>query len=143
MSRLKLWTGLIVLFGAGALAGVVGTCLYHDAERAQRWDRGPVAQHERIMKRLTSELSLSTQQQGDIEPIVRRAHIAILELRFAHQEEVEYILAGSMVELKAKLLPEQQTALDGLYERLERRWQKSREYLEETKKRLAWLPLIQ
>jgi hypothetical protein len=94
------------------------------------------------MKRLTSELSLSAQQQADVEPIVRRAHMAILELRFAHQEEVEYILAGGMAELKPKLSPEQQVALDGMYARLERRWQKSREYLEETKKRLAWLPLI-
>jgi len=142
MARLKLWTGLIVLFGAGALTGGVGTCLYHDAERAHRWDRGLAAQHERIMKRLTSELSLSAQQQADIEPVVRRAHMAILELRFAHQEEVEYILAGGMAELKPKLSPEQQVALDGMYARLERRWQKSREYLEETEKRLAWLPLI-
>jgi hypothetical protein len=142
MSRLKLWAGLTVLFGAGVLTGVVGTCLYHDAERAHRGERGPAAQHERIMKRLTTELSLTAQQQADIEPIVRRAHVAILELRFVHQPEVEQILARGMVELKEKLSPEQQARLDGMYARLEERWQKSRDYLNEARKRLAWLALI-
>jgi hypothetical protein len=142
MSRVKLWAGLIVLFGAGALTGIVGTCLYHAYERAHRWERGPAAQHERIMKRLSHELSLTAGQQADIEPIVTRAHVAILELRFAHQPEVEEILARGMTELKAKLSPEQQTRLDGMYARLQQRWQKSRDYLDGAKKRLAWLGYV-
>ncbi len=141
MSRVKLWAGLIVLFGAGALTGIVGTCLYHDYERTHRWERGPGAQHERIMKRLTRELSLTVTQQADIEPIVTHAHVAILELRFAHQAEVENILARGMAELKEKLSPEQQAQLDGMYARLQQRWQKSRDYLDGARKRLAWIPL--
>jgi hypothetical protein len=143
MSRFKLWAGLTVLFGAGALTGVVGTCLYHDAERAHRGERGPAAQYERILKRLASELSLTGQQQADIEPIVRRTHVAILELRFAHQSEVEQILTSAKTELKGKLSPEQRARLDAIYARLEQRWQRSRDYLNESKKRLAWLPLIE
>lgn len=139
MSQMKLWVGLVVLFTAGALTGVVGTCLYHDYERTHRGERGPAAQHERIMKRLTHELSLTATQQTDIEPIVTRAHLSILELRFAHQAEVEDILTRGMAEIKGSLTPEQQAQLDRMYARVQQRWQKSREYLEGTKKQVASL----
>jgi uncharacterized coiled-coil protein SlyX len=136
MSRFKLWAGLIILFGAGALTGIVGTYLYCDFDRSHRGDRGPVAQHERIMKRLTQELSLTARQQADIEPVVTRAHLAILELRFAHQAEIEQILAGGMAELKTLLSAEQQSGLDRMYQRLQQRWQQSRDYIASTKQSL-------
>jgi hypothetical protein len=134
MSRLKLWAGLIVLFGAGVLTGVVGTCLYVDSEQMHRGDRSPAAQHERIMKRLTQELSLTAQQQTEIDPIVTRAHVAILELRFSHQTEIEQILVRGMAELKEKLSSAQQSELDRMYTKLQQRWQVSQDYLEAKKK---------
>jgi hypothetical protein len=136
-SRLKLWGGLIVLFCAGALSGVVVDSLFLCGERTSRGDYGPSAHHERIMKRLTQDLSLTVQQQAEIDPIVTRAHVALLELRFAHQAEVEQILARGMAELSAKLSPAQQPELDRMYKGLERRWRVSRDYLEAEKRKLA------
>ncbi|SLM46496.1 conserved protein of unknown function [Nitrospira japonica] len=130
MSRPKLWAGLAVLFAAGALTGVVGMWLYGNTDRMNRSDQGPAAKQERIMKRLTQELSLTTQQQTDIEPVVRRAHLAVLELRFSHQAEVERILTQGMAELKPKLSPEQQAGLDRLYAELQQRWHASRNYVQ-------------
>lgn len=138
MSRGGVIGGLIVLFVAGVLCGVAGISFYHTYERGQREERGAAAQHDRIMTRLTQELALTSEQRTDIEPIVTRAHVAILELRFAHQTEVEAILMNGMAALKAKLSPEQQTRLEAIYARLQRRWTKSRDYLESTKKRLTW-----
>ena len=134
MSRSKLWAGLIVLFGAGVLTGILGVRLYTDAERMPRGDRGPAARHERIMKRLTQELSLTAQQQTEIDPIVTWAHVAILELRFSHQPEIEDILAKGMTDIKAKLSSAQQTELDKMYAELQQRWQTSRDYLAAKKK---------
>jgi hypothetical protein len=139
MSRSTVIGGLVVLFVAGVLCGVAGTSFYHTYEREQRGERGAAAQHERIMTRLTQELALTTEQRADIEPIVTRAHVAILEIRFAHQAEIETILTGGMAALKAKLSPDQQTRLESMYARLQRQWTKSRDYLESTKKRLTWL----
>ena len=136
-SRLKLWGGLIVLFCAGALSGAVVDSLFLHGERTSRGDQGPAAHHERMMKRLTQDLSLSAQQQADIDPIVTRAHVALLELRFAHQAEVEQILARGMTEISAKLSPDQQPALERMYKGLERRWRISRDYLEAEKRKLA------
>jgi hypothetical protein len=132
----KLWSALAVLFCAGTLTGIAGTTLYHQYEQEQRWERGPSAKHERIMKRLTQELSLTPTQQVDIEPIVSRAHVEILQLRFLHQPEVEQALTKGVAEIKTKLSAEQQAKLDELYAKLQRRWQVSRDYLQTTRERL-------
>ena len=133
-SRLKLWGGLIVLFFAGALGGVVADSMFlHANATGARGEHGPAAHHDR----LTEGLSLTTQQQAEIEPIVSRAHVALLELRFAHQVEVEQILTRGMADLKTKLSPAQQPELDRMYQGLERRWQGSRDYLEAQKRKLG------
>ena len=131
MSRVRLWTGLILLFCAGALMGAVGTSLYYQYEDEHRWDRGPAGRQERIMKRLTQELALSTSQQAELEPIVARAHLEMLRLRVQYQPDVDRILAMGMEELKAKLSSEQQSKLDGLHAQLQRRWRLTREYVQQ------------
>lgn len=132
----KLWGGLVVLFIAGTLTGIAGTTLYHQYEQEHRWERGPAAKHERIMKRLSHELTLTPAQQADIEPMISRTHVEILQLRFAHQPEVEQALTQGMAEIKTKLSGEQQEKLDGLYAKLKRRWQVSRDYLHTTQEQL-------
>lgn len=132
MSRTTLWFGLMVLFLAGALTGAVGTSLYYQYEDEHRWDNGPAGRQERIMKRLTQELSLTSSQQEEIHPIVKRAHLEILRVRFDHQPDVDRILGSGMDEIKTKLSPEQQSKLGQLYAQLQRRWQLAREYLQET-----------
>jgi uncharacterized coiled-coil protein SlyX len=134
----KLWGGLIVLFLAGTLTGIGGTILYHQYEQELRWERGPAAKHERVMKWLTRELSLSSAQQADIEPIVSGTHVEILQMRFSHQPEVEQTLARGIAELKTKLSAEQQAKLDGLYAKLQQRWQVSRDYVRATQERMKW-----
>ena len=139
MSPGRVIGGLMSLFVAGLLCGVAGTSVYHAYEREQHRDGGAAAQHERIMSRLTHELGLTAQQRADIEPIVMRTHVAILELRFAHQAEIEEILSEGLADLKGHLSREQQTHLDQMYAGLQRRWTKSRDYLAATKKRVTWL----
>jgi Spy/CpxP family protein refolding chaperone len=130
MTQGKLWVGLIVLFFAGVLTGIVGTIAYHRYEQQHARERGPAAREQRIMKRLTHDLSLTAEQQAAIEPIVRRAHLEVLRLRLEHQPEVERIVTAGIAEAKTKLSPEQQAKLDAVYAQLQRRWQASRDYLQ-------------
>ena len=134
----KLWSALVVLFFAGALTGIAGATLYHQYEQERQSERGPAAKHERIMKRLTHELALTPGQQADIEPIVSRTHVEILQLRFSHQPEVEQALTQGVAEIKTKLSAQQQEELDKLYAKLQRRWQVSRDYLQTTREGLKW-----
>ncbi len=134
MTRGKLWSGLMVLFLAGTLTGIVGTCLYHRYEQQHRGEGGPAARQERIMKHLTQKLSLTSEQQAEIQPIVKRTHLDILQLRVKHQPEVEQILARGVADLKPKLSSEQQTKLDAMYAGLQQRWQGIRNYLAQERK---------
>lgn len=136
----KLWVGLAILFLAGALSGIAGATLYHQYDQERRWERGPSAKHERIMKRLIHELALTPAQQTQIEPIVSRTHMEILQLRFSLQPEVEQALTRGMAEMKTTLSAEQQGKLDGLYGTLQRRWQVSREYLRAAQERMTQQP---
>jgi hypothetical protein len=129
MTRQKLWIGLVVLFLAGVLTGVVGAALYWQYEQDQREERGPAAKQERVMKKLTHELSLNQAQQAAMKPIVDRTHKQLLRLRFEHQPEVERILAQAIADMKTTLSLDQQHKLDALYAGLRGRWNKSREFL--------------
>lgn len=131
MSRVTLWAGLIVLFFAGALTGAGGTFLYYQYEDEHRWERGPAARQERIVKRLTQELVLSSSQQVELEPIVARAHLEILRLRVQHQPDVDRILTAGIEELKTRLSPDQQAKLDELHAQLQRRWLRTRDYVQQ------------
>ncbi|HNL90869.1 MAG TPA: hypothetical protein PKH05_17450 [Nitrospira sp.] len=103
--------------------------LYSQYEDEHRWERGPAAREERIMKRLTQDLALSTTQQAEVEPIVARAHLELLRLRVQHQPDVDRVLDLGMQELKTKLSSEQQVKLDGLHAQLQQRWRMTRDYV--------------
>ena len=134
VSRPKLWAGLILLFGAGVLTGAVTTFLLWGVDWSHRGERGPAAQYERIMKRLTEELSLTAGQQTDIEPIVKQAHLEILKLRVSHQGEIEGIVGRGLTALKDKLTAAQQSKLDTMYAALQARWRASQDYLDMMKR---------
>ncbi len=129
MSRPKLWAGLVILFGAGVITGALGMSWYAQSDRQPRQDHGPAARQERIMNRLTQELTLTAQQQQEVERIVTRAHVKILDLRFSHQDEIEQILTAGMDDMKPLLSQAQRDGLNRLYGELQRRWQTSREFL--------------
>ncbi len=137
LSRGTLWAGLLVLFLAGVLTGAVGTSLYSRYGDEQRWDRGPAARQERIMNRLTQELSLSPAQRAEIDSIVARAYLDLLRLRVHHQPDVDRILGVGMGEIKAKVSPEQQVKLDLLYAHLQRRWRMNSEYVRQAQETMG------
>jgi hypothetical protein len=129
MTQQKVWIGLIVLFLAGILTGSVGTALYWQFEQDHQADQGPAGRQDRIMKKLIHELSLDGAQQAAIKPIVEQTHKDLLRLRLRHQPEIEQLLAHSMANMKTTLSPDQQKKLDGLYGRLQQRWDRSRRYV--------------
>ena len=131
MIRQKLWIGLVVLFLAGVLTGVVGAALYWQYKQDHQGERGPAARQERLMKKLTQELALNPAQEAAMKPIVDRTHKRLLRLRFEHQPEVEQILAQAMADMKTTLSPDQRRKLDGLYAGLQGRWNISRKFVAE------------
>jgi hypothetical protein len=124
-----IWGGLTVVFLCGLLLGIVSVTTYQDNQRKQKWEKGLAGMKPRVMKHLTRELDLSAEQQQTIEPIVAQAEGELLRLRMAQQPRVEDILSKTKTTLKSHLTPDQQIKLDELYGRLQKRWEKDRQYV--------------
>ena len=125
----RVWSGIAVVFVCGLLVGNVATTAYDDYKQKQKWEQGLAGLKQRVMKHLSHELRLSVEQQQAIEPILSQAEVELLQLRMAQQPRVEETVTRTTMTLRAKLNPQQQSKLDELYRRLERRWESDQNYV--------------
>jgi Spy/CpxP family protein refolding chaperone len=128
-SQVRILAGLAVVFVCGLLVGSVAATAYHDYQGGKKWERGLAGMKPRLMKHLTSELRLSSEQERQIEPIVTQAEGELLRLRIAQQPRVEEIVDRTIETLKPTLTAEQQSKLDELYRGLQRRWESDSAYV--------------
>jgi hypothetical protein len=125
----RVWSGVGVVFLCGLLLGTVATTIYDNYKTQQKWEQGLAGLKKRVMKHLTQELRLSAEQQRTIDPIIRQAEGELLRLRIAQQPQVDATVAKTIEAVKTKLTPEQQSKMDELYRRLQRRWDSDRDYV--------------
>lgn len=98
------------------MTGAAITGLY-DKHRHESLRQGdyPSAVRKMIMEMLTRELSLNTEQQREIEAIVKETQTGLKELRKRYGPEAEILIAQGLVKMKGRLTPEQQSRLDQLH----------------------------
>jgi hypothetical protein len=128
-NQVRILAGLAVVFLCGLLVGSVAATAYHDHQRGKKWERGLAGMKPRLMKHLTSELQLTTEQKRLIEPSVTQAEGELLRLRIAQQPRVEEIVGRTVETVKTTLTAEQQSKLDELYRGLQRRWESDTAYV--------------
>jgi len=126
-----IWSGLAVVFLCGLLLGIVSVTTYEESQRQHKWERGLAGLKPRAMKHLTRELNLSAEQQQQIEPILKQAETELLRLRMAQQPRVDEVLDRTRTTLKLQLNPDQQEKLEALYARLQQRWDRDRQYVQQ------------
>ena len=125
----RIWTAVAVVFLCGLLVGIVATKAYDDYQQQQKWENGLAGLKPRLIKHLTRELHLTAEQQRAIEPILTQAERELLRLRVAQQPQVDVTIAKTTEALKPQLTPQQQSKLDELAGKLQRRWNSDREYV--------------
>ena len=125
----RIWTAVAVVFLCGLLVGIVATKAYDDYQQQQKWENGLAGLKPRLMKHLTRELHLTAEQQRAIEPILTQAERELLRLRIAQQPQVDATIAKTTEALRPQLTPQQQSKLDELTGKLQRRWDSDREYV--------------
>ncbi len=125
----RIWTAVVVVFLCGLLVGIVATKAYDDYQQQQKWENGLAGLKPRLMKHLTRELHLTAEQQRAIEPILTQAERELLRLRIAQQPQVDATIAKTTEALRPQLTPQQQSKLDELAGKLQRRWDSDREYV--------------
>ena len=121
MNKLKVWTGIVLVFLLGALAGSLATGIYfkHRIERFSKGERPPIKVV--LMKKFSHELDLTESQRVEIEQILDELQAKLLDLRRKHRPEFEKLFNHSFGSIREKLNSEQKKRLDEIREELRRR----------------------
>lgn len=122
MKKWKIWAGIALIFISGLLAGSAVTGLYVKHRLERIFHEGPPAIKKVIMRKLTSELSLTKDQKAEIEKIVSETQSGLQQLRLRNQPEIEKILDRGLEQMKTKLVSEQQAKIEKLYGQAKQRW---------------------
>ncbi|HOV87493.1 MAG TPA: hypothetical protein PLM79_14100 [Syntrophobacteraceae bacterium] len=121
MKRWKLWVGLVSLFLSGMVAGALGTVVISEHMALEVLvGRGPIV--EKVLKKLSRELSLTESQRERIAEIVCRTHKELTALRERNKPERDEIMGRSREAMKAELSAPQQKKLDEFFEQEKTRW---------------------
>ncbi len=126
MKKWKIWLIIASVFISGLIIGSVGTGFYVKHRVGGLIHRGPGAVRDTIMKKLTSELNLTKEQQDDLEEIVEETQYKLQELRAQYHPQADAIIGAGVAHMKTKLSPEQQKKLDALYEKVKLHWSAKR-----------------
>jgi hypothetical protein len=128
MGKLKIATGLILLFLVGVLAGILGTEIYYKYQMDRFVEGGPPPFHRRmppLIKRFSRDFNLTKQQQIEIEKIIKESEAKIFAIREKYMPEIREIRDQSLMRMSEKLHPDQRKKLEKLYEKIKRRRNKT------------------
>lgn len=130
MSKWKVWLVVAIVFLSGVVIGSVGTGFYFRNVVGGILHRGPAAVRSIIMKKLTTELNLTKDQQEEISDILEEAQFQLQELRAEYHPKMEAIIDNGVATMKTRLSADQQKKLDELYAKVKMRWRLKRKMRE-------------
>lgn len=99
------WKAFAAAFLLGAVVGVLAGAKFERIAEHRFWQHGPNA--DRIVKRLTKELTLDESQQTDLRKIIGRFDTDTMKLQKDTQERFDKIRMASRAEIAKILKPEQ------------------------------------
>jgi len=118
--RWKLISGLLFVFVLGILTGSLGTGLYLK-HRLAPLIKEPRTRKTFIMKRLSKELHLTSDQKTKIEPIVDQMIEKRRQYYLKNRPEIKKIMAQGFAQIREELNEEQRKKLDALREKFNKR----------------------
>ena len=121
MNRLKLATGIVLVFALGVLFGVLGSGMYFKQRVEHFRESGPLTRKELLMKRLTRRLDLTSQQQEKITVIFEEMREQLFNLRTKHKPDLERIREEGHARIKAILTAEQKIQFDEMMAKVKKR----------------------
>lgn len=121
MKQFKTWLVIIAVFVSGVIMGSVGAGYYMKHRIGGLFHQGLPEVRKVVMKKLTSELNLTQDQQDEAMEIVEETQFKLVQLRLQYRPQMEKIIEGGIAELKTKLSSDQQKKLDELYEKIKKR----------------------
>ncbi len=126
MKKWKTWLVIIAVFVSGVIIGSAAGGLYMKHRIGGFLHGGAPAMRKVIMKKLTTELNLTTDQQDEIDEIVEETQLQLQQLRAQYRPQMENIIDTGVTSVKTRLSAEQQKKLDVLYAKVKEHWSKRR-----------------
>jgi len=108
MKRLRLWSGILLIFILGCLAGSFATQWFVH-ERIASFHKNPPARF--LMHHLARQLDLSEEQRQAIQVIMNRSDTQLHALRNTLKPQVDQIMDETFAEIARELNPDQQQKL--------------------------------
>lgn len=105
MKNWKAIVGVLLVFALGTICGGAITHMLHRA-RTEAFGGGQTRE-EFLVKRLTNQLDLDSQQLEQIRPIIHETHAGIRRIRQQSRPQVEGLLEESQRKISAILRQEQ------------------------------------
>jgi hypothetical protein len=102
-----LTAGLVGIFLAGAVTGVLAAAGYVHHHLRELHSGGPRAIHALGLKWLDRELDLSPSQERAIDAILLDAHHELFRFKSRHDDEIRAIVVPALERFEAELTPEQ------------------------------------
>ena len=127
MSKVKIFTGIMVLFLLGAATGSLMTNIYFKTDFGV-WEKGnAIDKRDFLIKRLSRKLELTQSQKREIEKIMDESVEEIFDLREKNRPEIMGIFKTRNTLIREKLDSEQKKKFDDLVVELRTRrqhWEK-------------------
>lgn len=108
MKSIKPVVGIILVFMLGAASGALVTYLVSQARIEAILSGGPRAREDVLLKRLTRQLDLDSQQREQVKAIVHETHEDMRQIRQKTHPQMEALVEDSQLRISALLRPEQQ-----------------------------------
>ena len=121
MNKIKLASGVMLVFLVGVLAGSLGTGFYYK-KRVEKFEAGGPPVQERIqiiLRRFSNDLDLTKEQRIEFEKIVREGQEKQLALSSKILPEINQINDDTFTFIKERLTDDQKGKLDMLLKRME------------------------
>ena len=127
MNRWKLITGVLFVFIAGVLIGVLGT-KYYVQQRYFGIKHRPQERTAFITERLTERLHLSESQQAQVYDLIKDMHQAADKIFREHKTEIDNYMDGRMSEVRDLLDTDQQEEFDAMMKEIKKRRKEWRDF---------------
>ena len=121
MKKIKLISGLLLIFVLGGVTGIFGMSVYYKYRIIHPGpDRTPGMMGDRVLERLSKDLDLNEKQYGEIAEIIDLTGNRIATVMKRYMPELREINRQSFELMKEKLNPEQKEELEKIEQKIQK-----------------------
>lgn len=121
MRRTATWLIVLLVFLAGALAGILGTEQYTHYRFSQFVKKGHPARWEVLLKEMSKDLDLREDQRSEIRVILEEMENKVEQLKQTFDPQIKAVFDEGFHRIREKMTGEQMEKFDDFMEKMKKR----------------------